>query len=66
MRLLEPLNGVKMGQGHYMVHIIFFLAMLMVDEAPQRELMKESESHGHDEKHEHATNHVQMFDDELV
>lgn len=31
MRLLEPLNGIKMGQGHYVIHLYFFITMLMID-----------------------------------
>lgn len=31
MRLLEPLNGVKYGVGHYATHLIFFLSMCLID-----------------------------------
>lgn len=30
MRLLEPLNGVKMLQGHFAMHIVFFICMWFV------------------------------------
>lgn len=31
MRLLEPINGIKTMQGHYMVNIIFFFVIFTVD-----------------------------------
>lgn len=31
MRLLEPLNGIKMGQGHYIIHLYFFVTMFFID-----------------------------------
>ena len=31
MRLLEPLNGLKMAQGHWLIHLIFFLYTLTFD-----------------------------------
>jgi len=31
MRLLEPLNGLKMAQGHACVHLIFFITMMLID-----------------------------------
>ena len=31
MRLLEPLNGIKVGQGHYIIHLYFFISMLLID-----------------------------------
>lgn len=31
MRLLEPLNGLKMAQGHACVHLIFFITMFLID-----------------------------------
>jgi len=31
MRLLEPLNGLKMAQGHAALHLTFFICMLYVD-----------------------------------
>jgi|ERR1712086_742105 len=27
MRLLEPLQGVKLAQGHWKIHLMFFIAM---------------------------------------
>lgn len=30
MRLQEPLNGLKMGQGHMLIHLSFFFASLSV------------------------------------
>lgn len=30
MRLLEPLNGIKMGQGHYIIHLFFFITMCLI------------------------------------
>jgi len=30
MRLIEPLSGIKMLQGHWMTHIMFFIAMWFV------------------------------------
>jgi len=30
MRLLEPLNGIKMGQGHYIIHLYFFITMCLI------------------------------------
>ena len=34
MRLLEPLYGMKACQGHTMVHLIFFIAMCLIDTNP--------------------------------
>ena len=31
MRLLEPLNGIKVGQGHYIIHLYFFITMMFID-----------------------------------
>ena len=31
MRLLEPLNGIKVGQGHYIIHLYFFISMVLID-----------------------------------
>jgi hypothetical protein len=31
MRLLEPINGVKVAQGNAMMHIVFFIAMFTID-----------------------------------
>lgn len=31
MRLLEPLNGVKVGIGHAAVHLTFFISMCFID-----------------------------------
>lgn len=31
MRLLEPLNGIKMAQGHVIVHLIFFISMMLIN-----------------------------------
>lgn len=39
MRLLEPLNGVKMAQGHYLAHLVLFLGMLTIDTVPHQELI---------------------------
>lgn len=30
MKLLEPLSGVKTGQGHAMIHLVFFIAMFFI------------------------------------
>lgn len=40
MRLLEPLNGVKMAQGHYLGHLVLFLGMLTVNVDPHIELIE--------------------------
>ena len=31
MRLLEPLNGIKMGQGHYIIHFYLFVTMFFIN-----------------------------------
>ena len=31
MRLLEPLQGLKMGQGHFLIHLTFFISMCLLD-----------------------------------
>ena len=31
MRLLEPINGIKSSQGHYLMNLIFFIAMCTID-----------------------------------
>lgn len=31
MRLLDPLNGVKFGQMHAIMHLTFFLIMFFID-----------------------------------
>ena len=31
MRLLEPINGIKSIQGHYLVNMIFFIAIYTID-----------------------------------
>jgi hypothetical protein len=31
MRLLEPLNGLKISGGHYLMHFVFFLSMMCID-----------------------------------
>ena len=31
MRLIEPLSGLKMLQGHVLTHMVFFAAMLFVE-----------------------------------
>ena len=30
MRLLEPLSGIKTAQGHALVHLIFFISILLI------------------------------------
>tara|TARA_B110000285_G_scaffold142909_1_gene159700 strand:+ start:96 stop:392 length:297 start_codon:yes stop_codon:yes gene_type:complete len=30
MRLLEPINGIKSMQGHFLMNLIFFLAMCFI------------------------------------
>ena len=30
MRLLEPFSGIKMMQGHSLVHLVFFIAIFFV------------------------------------
>ena len=30
MRLLEPINGIKSMQGHYLMNLIFFVAMCFI------------------------------------
>ena len=39
MRLLEPLNGVKMAQGHYLTHLVLFLGMLTIETQPHLDLI---------------------------
>ena len=43
MRLLEPLSGLKVAQGHLLVHLIFFCIMLSVDDEYCRNLKTSSE-----------------------
>jgi hypothetical protein len=31
MRLLEPINGIKALQGHYLANLIFFVVMITMD-----------------------------------
>ena len=31
MRLLEPVQGIKMAQGHFMTHLIFFTSMWFIN-----------------------------------
>ena len=37
MRLLEPINGIKVLQGHYLMNLIFFIAMIFVKRADEME-----------------------------
>jgi hypothetical protein len=55
MRLLEPLAGVKMSQGHYLTHLIFFVSMFFIDKdinkniaisAPDSHLEEQSQDGG--------------------
>ena len=32
MRLLEPLSGLKVAQGHLLVHLLFFCIVMSVDD----------------------------------
>lgn len=38
MRLLEPLQGVKVAQGHNWVHIIFFISISILDKDKEYDL----------------------------
>jgi hypothetical protein len=31
MRLLEPINGIKVAQGHMIIHLVFFISMFTFD-----------------------------------
>lgn len=31
MRLLEPVNGLKLSQGHLIMHLAFFISMIITD-----------------------------------
>jgi hypothetical protein len=31
MRLLEPINGIKVAQGHMLIHMVFFVTMMTLD-----------------------------------
>ena len=31
MRLLEPINGIKVAQGHMIIHLVFFATMFTFD-----------------------------------
>ena len=46
MRLLEPLNGLKLAHGHWYIHAIFFIYLLTIDHErvirePQSEIEKQ-------------------------
>lgn len=58
MRLLEPLNGIKMGQGHYIIHFYFAVAMFLIPTdlnidmsmwLPKEVAKSAEEKHKHDE-----------------
>ena len=48
MRLLEPLNGLKFAQGHFIVHLAFFISMLQIsiDEEFLKPILKSKEGEG--------------------
>jgi hypothetical protein len=44
MRLLEPLNGIKTAQGHFLTHLVFFTTMFFVDTNIEHSIEIKSES----------------------
>ena len=41
MRLLEPINGIKTIQGHYLVNLIFFIAIFTINKDIETNLREE-------------------------
>lgn len=70
MRLLEPLNGVKMAQGHYMTHLVFFVTMLLINTEWHEKLMVEkADNHKPAKDHitddgEHTELYMHLFESE--
>lgn len=44
MRLLEPINGVKVAQGNALQHLVFFLTMFTFDSSVSRNLRDDSDT----------------------
>lgn len=43
MRLLEPINGIKVAQGHLLIHLVFFITMFTFDKGGKAPNELESE-----------------------
>ena len=41
MRLLEPINGIKSMQGHYLMNFVFFIAMCFISPDIERNMRNE-------------------------
>lgn len=72
MRLLEPINGIKTIQGHYMVNIIFFLVIFTIDKDIEHNLRDTDaynmeklglETDEHQEPDIHVSSHIGLDDD---
>ena len=57
MKLLDPLNGIKFSQMHYMWHLTMFFAMFTLDTTVfDKTLVENKENALHD--HSHETSHL--------